>query len=320
MANYHFPRCVVTPLPDHRTEVAIDGKTRLCWRFGSNYPRPFIFPLNGPSGACLTRMGHPGAENHDHHQSVWFAHHKVLGINFWGNDGDAVIRQKNWLVYEDGDDEAIVAVSLGWYDGHDPRELLTQELIMTIRPGLTDANETIIDLQSRFVPTAKSLEFQKTNFGFLAVRVATNISAHFGGGKLTDSEGRVDEKNIFGQQAKWVDYSGPVPGSIATGDAEVGQPWEGITYFDHPQNPTFPTRWHVREDGWMGASLCFDEPIVTTQAEPLMVRYRLHVHRGPVDPAQAAAVLGDFANRPVCRIEKPTGVKHRQWAVVKAES
>ena len=110
-----------------------------------------------------------------------------------------------------------------------------------------------------------------------------------------------------------------MPGTIATGDLGVEQPWEGITYFDHPDNPRFPTRWHVREDGWMGASLCFDEPIVTTQSEPLFVRYRLHAHAGPVDAAQAEAVQADFASRPEYRIENPTGVKHRQWVVVKAD-
>ena len=47
----------------------------------------------------LTRMGHPGAPDHDHHQSIWFAHHKVMGIDFWGNASGAVIRQLQWLAY-----------------------------------------------------------------------------------------------------------------------------------------------------------------------------------------------------------------------------
>src|SRR5438874_232420 len=69
--------------------------------------------------------------------------------------------------------------------------------------------------------------FGKTNFGFLAVRVAKNLSEHFGGGVLTNSEGAKSEPAIFGKQAKWMDYSGPVPNGHT----------EGITYFDHPTNP-----------------------------------------------------------------------------------
>lgn len=255
----HFPRCRVVPLDGHQAAFEIGGTERLRWHFGPQYPRPFFYPLLGPSGTPLTRMGHPGAPNHDHHRSIWFAHHKVLGIDFWSDGGEARIRQKHWLVYEDGDDEAVMAVALGWYDGHDPRELLEQEVIAAVRPG--PDGETFLELQSTFRPRGESLEFGQTNFGFLAVRVAKIISEHFGGGRLTNSEGQTGEPAIFGQRAKWMDYSGPVPGGDADGNGIV----EGVTYFDHPSSPTHPSHWHVREDGWMGASLCMHEPRVTTR-------------------------------------------------------
>ncbi len=79
----HFPRCQIVPLAAHQVSIQIDGEEKLRWNAGRDYPRPFFFPFNGPSGHSLTRMGHPGAPNHDHHQSVWFAHNKVLGIDFW---------------------------------------------------------------------------------------------------------------------------------------------------------------------------------------------------------------------------------------------
>lgn len=255
-------------------------------------------------------MGHPGAPNHDHHQSIWFAHHKVLGIDFWANNLPPRIRQKEWLAYLDGDDEAIMAVNLGWYDGHDPKELLQQELIVSVRPGgpvgTSTASETLVELQSTFRPTADMLEFGKTNFGFLAVRVAKSLSVHFGGGVLTDSEGRVNEPAIFGNKARWMDYSGPVPGGVT----------EGITYFDHATNPGSPTHWHVREDGWMGASACFAEPLVTAKTQPLSLRYLLHAHTGTVDPARANQVAGEFDRRPACGVAKAT-VKHETWSVTR---
>ena len=123
---FTFPRCEVVPLPDHQASFRIDGSERLRWHFGPSYPRPFFYPLVGPSGNVLTRMGHPGDPSHDHHRSIWFAHEKVLGINFWGDQTTARIRQKNWLCYKDGADEAIMAARLGWFDGHDPKELLDQ--------------------------------------------------------------------------------------------------------------------------------------------------------------------------------------------------
>ncbi|MCA9217951.1 MAG: PmoA family protein, partial [Planctomycetales bacterium] len=71
------PRCEIVPLADSEVSLRIDGIEKTRWNFGSQYPRPFLFPFYGPSGASLTRMGHPGAPNHDHHRSIWFAHHSI---------------------------------------------------------------------------------------------------------------------------------------------------------------------------------------------------------------------------------------------------
>jgi Family of unknown function (DUF6807) len=303
--HFELPRCEVVPLPDAQASFRIDGVERLRWHFGDSYPRPFFYPLIGPSGAPLTRMGHPGAPDHDHHRSIWFAHEKVLGINFWGDRTPARIRQKSWLCYQDGKDEAVIAVLLGWYDGHDPRELLEQELIVGVRPK--PDNETFVELQSTFKPTAESLEFGKTNFGFLAVRVAKSISEHFGAGKLTNSEGSTGEPALFGKPAKWVDYSGPVRKDET----------EGITYFDHPANPNHPNAWHVREDGWMGCSVCLNGPITTTRQQPLRLRYLLHAHRGSIHAERAAEVFKEFASLGRYEVTK-ANVKHTQFAVRRA--
>jgi hypothetical protein len=300
------PRCRVTPLPGCQVAFEIDGAERLRWHFGAEYPRPFFYPLLGPSGAPLTRMGHPGAPNHDHHRSIWFAHHKVLGIDFWADGGTAFIRQKEWLVYEDGDEHAAMAVLLQWHDGHDPRPLLEQELIAVIRPG--QARETLLELQSTFRPQAEMLEFGQTNFGFLAVRVAKSLSAHFGGGELTSSEGQQGEPAIFGKPARWMNYSGPVADSGAGHPAVI----EGITYFDHPTNSGHPARWHVREDGWMGASVCMEQPVITTREKPLRVRYLLHAHAGRYDAARTDAIARQFSQWPRFAVTKSTR-PHRQF-------
>lgn len=308
---YEFPRCQVLPLPDHQTAISIDGQERLRWHHGPSYPRPFFYPINGPSGSSLTRMGHPGASNHDHHRSVWFAHHKVLGIDFWSDNTKARIRQLHWLAYEEGNEEALLATRLRWYDGHDPAYLLEQDLITAVRP--LENGEWAMELSSTFTPKADSLEFSQTNFGFLAVRMANNISEFFGGGQITSSEGQTGEDNIFGKRAKWMDYSGPVPKVDAPSRTHA---WEGITYFDHPQNPGYPCHWHVRKDGWMGASIGMKTPIVTTKQNPLVLRYLLHIHRDPVDKNRENKIAEAFAGHPGYVVEKATQ-PHRQWSARK---
>jgi hypothetical protein len=297
-----FVRCQILPLPDHRVSFQLDGVERLCWQYGTSYPRPFFYPLVGPSGVSLTRMGHPGAPDHDHHRSVWFAHHKVVGVDFWSDRTKAQIRQQQWLAYHDGDDDCKMAVQLGWYDGHDPKPMLQQELVVVLRPA--QDCELFLELQSVFRPTAESLEFGQTNFGFLAVRVAKHLSAHFGGGIISNDSGGVGEPAIFGKPSQYIDYSGQVP--------KGG--FEGVTYVDHPSNPGFPARWHVREDGWMGASVCMAASVVTTRREPLRLRYLLHAHRGKSDDARASKVAADFAATPPLEVVKSTA-RHEHFTI-----
>ena len=84
-------------MPDNQVSLQIDGEERARWHFDAKYPRPFFYTLIGPSGDTLTRMGHPGAQNHDHHRSVWWAHAKVDGEDYWSENGGTQIRQRLWL-------------------------------------------------------------------------------------------------------------------------------------------------------------------------------------------------------------------------------
>ena len=257
-------------------------------------------------------MGHPGAQNHDHHRSVWFAHHKINGVDFWSDNTKACIRQKHWYRYRDGHDEAIMASLLGWYD-EEGKEVMEQDVVAALRP--MPNGEHALELQITMKPPqdVASVSLNKTNFGLLAVRVSKTLSAYFGGGQLSSSEGEIGEKNIFGKQARWMDYSGPVVAGTGA-DRTVVQ--EGVTYFDHPDNPRHPAHWHVREDGWMGASYGMHADHEIRAGDSLTLRYLLHAHSGPYNADRAQTVQTEFANRPGFVIRKPNkNERHRQYEV-----
>ena len=296
------PRCQVVPLPQKQVAFVVDGQERLRWHAADDAPRPFFFPLTGPSGLPLTRMGHPGAPNHDHHRSIWFAHNKVLGIDFWSDTTDAVIRQEQWLAYQNGPGEASMAVELGWYDGHDPAPLLKQKLVTAIMPA--DDHGVLIEIQTTLNSMSESLELEQTNFGLLAVRVAGSISAVFGDGILTGSNGLQTEKKLFEKASAWMDYSGSVDAGVT----------EGLTYFDHPENATYPSKWHVRDDGWMGASVCGDAPIMLYRDRPTAWRYMIHAHAGPANVELADRLAEDFGRRPPFVIQ-PAKKSHHKYQI-----
>jgi hypothetical protein len=89
---------------------------------------------------------------------------------------------------------------------------------------------------------------------------------------------------------------------------------EGITYFDHVNNPGYPAHWHVRDDGWMGASFNRTGPYVIRRDKPLLLRYLLHAHAGAADPKNADAIATAFNERPPFQLKRQAG-GHVQYSV-----
>jgi hypothetical protein len=310
-------RCELHPLPNRQVAFSIDGVQKTRWHFGRDSPGPFLYPFNGPSGVSLTRMGHPGAENHDHHRSVWLACQNVNGLDFWSADQGTRIRQKHWYRYRDGNEEAVMASRLGWYDP-DGNEVMDQDLVIAIRPLPNGEHEVEFQLTLRPSKGVASVTLGKTSFGLLAVRVSKSLSAHFGGGQLTNAAGAVGEKNVFGESARWMDYTGPVIVGTGTDRKAVA---EGVTFHDHSGNVGYPTAWHVRSDGWMGASFGMHEGHVIGSDTPLTLRYLLHVHRGPCNQDLAGQRHAAFAGRSGFRIFRPgSKVPHLQYEVARGSS
>lgn len=165
LSKFTIDRCQVVPQADHQVSLQVDGMEQLRWNFGDHHPKPFFFPLNGPSGRSLTRLGHPGAPDHDHHLSVWFAHRDIGGQNFWDGSGKARIAQTNWLAYQDGDDAATIAVDCEWRRD-DETPILKQRLVASLSP-LADG-ECSLELQITLStpPGADEVLLGKTKFWF----------------------------------------------------------------------------------------------------------------------------------------------------------
>ncbi|MEZ6136045.1 MAG: PmoA family protein [Pirellulaceae bacterium] len=307
-------RCQIEPLPQRQFSFRIDGSECTRWHFGGDAPRPFFYPIVGPSGVSLTRMGHPGAPNHDHHRSFWFAHHDLLGASYWTEETPARIEQSQWYAIEDGDEFARIAFELLWRDGHDPTPVLKQDVFVTIRPQPSlGEGAWSLELQCDFKAEAEGVEFAQSNFGVLGLRVAKSLSVVFGAGKITGASGGVDEKDLFGRPNRWVDYSGPV-GLNAAGEAVR----EGLTLIDHAGNPGHGSdawaSWHVRNDGWIGPSLTRSGPLLIAPGSPVTCRYALLVHAADCQPSAVDALADVFDARSLLRVQKGTS-SHVQWEI-----
>jgi hypothetical protein len=273
------PRFQALPLPHDQVSFTRDGAELTRYHHGPNLRRPYLYPVVGPSGRSLTRMGHPhDPVGHSHHNSVWIAHHDVNGVSFWADTGEGRIVHQRIQKFLDADDVAWL-VSFNHWQGKDGQPVLIEKRAMGLIGLERDDYLIVLDTQLE-APPGRPATFGKTPFGLVGVRMAKTIGVNDGGGLIRNSQGNVNEQGdngCFWKKARWVDYSGPI-----APDAR-----EGIALLDHPDNPNHPATFHVRADGWMGACLSFEGPITVEPGRPLRVRYGLHVHR---DAASASHI------------------------------
>ena len=264
------PRMQAVPQPYEQISFQRDGVEIARFHFGPTLKRPFVFPLIGPSGRSLTRIGHPHDPiSHSHHNSVWIAHNDVNGVSFWADTGKNTGRIVHQRVEKlaDGDTEASVTSLNQWIEDATKKTLMTERRKMTVQ--LLDKGEWLLILDLQF-DVKEEVTLGKTPFGMIGVRLAKSIGVNDGNGTIRNSDGKVNEKEIFWKPAKWVDYSGAI----------VNKTVEGVTLLDHPANPNHPSAFHVRSDGWMGASLTFDGARKIEPGKSLRLRYGLYVHAG----------------------------------------
>jgi hypothetical protein len=280
------PRMQVVPLPHAQVSFQRDGVEIARYHYGADNSRPFIFPVIGPSGRSLTRMGHPhDPVTHSHHNSVWVSHQFVNGVNFWEDRANGPrIAQQRIDRLEDSDTVALLEVTNHWLD-KDGKALMHEHRRISAEPLENGEWLLVVDLQ--FEAPGAEVTLGETAFGPFAVRMAKTIGVNDGGGTIRNSEGGVDEAGCFRKPAKWVDYAGPITPTTS----------EGITLMDHPSNPHHPVPFHVRNDGWMGASLTFPGELKIAPGAPMHLSYGLYVHAGIPAPEALEARWQEFAKR-----------------------
>jgi len=270
--TFVFPRVQAVPLDGRQCAFEIDGVEAARYHYANNTPKPYIFPLIGPAGRRLTSVSHPvDPKGHRHHRSIWIGHHDVNGVSFWAEDGGARIVSQGIEAYQSGAESAALTMVHPWL-GPDGQPLMTEKRTLTVHrlPG----GESYLDLVCTWTPAGTSVMLGKTPFGFLGVRVADTMAVRGGGGSVRNAEGEQNETGVHWKRSRWVDYTGPV----------APDETNGIAFFDHPDNPHFPTYFHVRDEGWMGAAFCYEEPYALEPGASLTLRYRLYTHGAEATP------------------------------------
>jgi hypothetical protein len=221
---------------DDRVVVALRGEPFCDYRF-TDRRSPVLWPLRAPGGIAVTRA-FPLAElegeprDRRHHESCWFAHGLVNGVDFWQGDGRIVERD----VELDGKNGAVHGVGI-WQkpDGSE----VCRDVHRFAFSG--EADWRAVDVDVTLVASNGELVLGDTREGTFALRLRRELSLREGG-SVVNSEG--DSGALaFGKPARWVAATAELHGQLVV-----------VALFDHPQNHGHPARWQARDYGLLAAN------------------------------------------------------------------
>jgi hypothetical protein len=269
--------------------VKIDGQLFTEYLTQSN-TKPILWPIIGPTGKPVTRdypmLNHPGEmKDHPHQRSLWFAHGKVNGTDFWSESPRfwvGTIQHLKFLKVASGK-PAVIITQNAWIT---PGGKKVCEDERTLRFD-ADNDARWIDFDVTVRATNGPVTFADDKEGAFGLRVAQSIAVDAKqGGKIVNSHQQVNDA-AWGQAAPWVDYHGPVDGETV-----------GIAIFNHPTSFRFPTYWHVRPYGLFAANpfgvhgfthgKMNDGSYTIAAGESMTLRYRVFLHRGDEEKGKVA--------------------------------
>ena len=302
-----FCLLIQSALADPGVRLEQDGKNVKVYADGSFFAeyltdagrQPVIWPIVGPTGAAYTRsypVGPRGpleADDHLHHESLWFAHGDVNGSDYWSNghgEQECEIRHREFVRLECDGATATVVTRNDWVSSG----VKQCEDLRTIVFGV-DESARWIDFSIRLQATEGELKLGDTKEGTFAVRVAGSMKVDSPGkGRIVNSREQKD-KDAWGQPAEWVDYHGPLEGEDV-----------GIAILSHPESFRHPCKWHVREYGLFAAnpfgeadfpkSEVTQGEVVLQPGEHLDLRYLVVLHRGDEKSGKIASKFRAWAD------------------------
>lgn len=247
--------------------------------------QPYLCPVLA-SGAIPVTRAHPiearagEPADHPHHLSLWLAHGRVNGRDFWhGEDGRCRIVCEEALPFVGAAGETGLLLRLAW--SADGTRLCDEERRLVF--GVDECGR-FIDVTSTLVASVEDLVLGDTKEGTFALRLHPALALVGAGatGRARNSSGHVGAA-VWGKRAAWVDFAGRVDGVAV-----------GVAIVEHPANLRAPTYWHARDYGLVAANPFGVHDFVgaaegtgdlrLVRGERLTLRWRVIVHGGELEP------------------------------------
>lgn len=270
-----------------------EGKSELYTRSG------FIHPLWSPEGAVLTNIHPP---DHIHHMGIWMPWTKTKfegkEVDFWNlATGQGTVRFVKFLSTTSG------PVYGGFQAEQEHVALKTSEGEKVVLKETWDVRVYNIGGPEKgywlwdFVSTQRcvadsplyQIKYHYGGFGFRGAAEWEGENAAY----LT-SEGKI-RKDGHGTRARWCDVAGAIEGK-----------WVGVTFYSHPKNFRHPEPMRIWPSGQVFFNFAPSQlgDWVMEPGKDHVFRYRMYVHEGKVNVADAERIWTDYAEPPKVKLEK----------------
>lgn len=286
-------------------DIFIEDQLFTTYYFPKDGKKPYLWPLNSAGGVTLTRDFPMDPNNppkdHPHHRSCWSAYGDLNGADCWTEGEESGFQASGEVTTGSGDAFGWIKAKNVWQDKE--RKPVLDEA-REYRFYATPETARMFDVTVTFTASYGDVKFGDTKEGgIVSVRMRQEMCG--ANAVITNALGDVGEPTLWGKPAAWCDYSANL--------TDKGE--RGITVFDTPTNLRYPTSWHVRAYGLMGANPFgwkaflekpYNKPLIPAptgdydlkNGEKLTFKYRVYVHSGNVKDAAVADRFTDYTTPP----------------------
>ena len=243
--------------------------------------KPYFWPVNGTSGSVVRGAG---GGDHPHHTGLFLSyggHGKGGSANIWSDWDEppygpcGKMLHQRFVRLTEGPIYAEFVEDVIYVKGNGDVFLNERRIA---RVWYADNGARFLDLSFEATPP---LDIGARQF-MLVARIAPSMKIP-NEGHVENSEGDIGRKETQHKLARWCDFSG-----------KVGDGINGITFFDHPQNPEHPGFWgEIAVPSQM--SLLHHPPDEPSDGL-LHLRFRVYVHDGITADAQIEKRYQSYAS------------------------
>ncbi len=234
--------------------------------------RPYIHPLRPCDGQGILSEDSP--DHHPWQHGIYTGLHGVNGSDFWLDQGDGTGRIEP--------QPPVLAGDAGWttrslWRHHHGHALLEEKQTWSLS---VCAGAYALDLDWSLTALC-DVHVDQAAYGGLFIRMPFTPEKHC---VVYNSEGQADD-DCEQAAAAWVAVHMDIDGR---------HDGAGMAVMDHPQNQTGAALWRVDQQRGINPSPCIAGPLLLTQAQERIWRYRIFIFSGAVNQAHIQNVFSDF--------------------------